>query len=60
VAGFRVREVPIRFVERTTGNSKMSGAVVRESLWRVTTWGVAHQLARWRDVVWRHPDGRSR
>jgi len=37
--GFRVVEVPIRFVERERGTSKMSTAVMRESLWRVTAWG---------------------
>jgi dolichol-phosphate mannosyltransferase len=38
--GFRVVEVPITFVEREMGTSKMSGSVVREALWRVTEWGV--------------------
>ena len=28
------------FVERVRGESKMSGAIVREALWRVTVWGV--------------------
>src|SRR5581483_999322 len=31
-AGFRVREVPITFVERERGESKMSGSIVREAL----------------------------
>jgi dolichol-phosphate mannosyltransferase len=44
--GFRVREVPITFVERARGSSKMSGAVVREALWRVTSWGVRDRLRR--------------
>jgi dolichol-phosphate mannosyltransferase len=38
--GLRVREVPIEFVERVRGNSKMSGRVALESLRRVTVWGV--------------------
>jgi len=59
-AGFRVQEVPITFVERTRGESKMSGAVVRESLWRISAWGAVHQVARLRDVRWRHSDVRSR
>ncbi len=59
-AGFDVREVPIRFVERTRGESKMNGAVVRESLWRISAWGVRYQVMRLRDVLWRNPDGRSR
>jgi dolichol-phosphate mannosyltransferase len=39
-AGLRVTEVPITFVERVHGTSKMSRAVVAEALWRVTVWGV--------------------
>jgi dolichol-phosphate mannosyltransferase len=38
--GFRVVEVPITFADRERGASKMSSAVVREALWRVTAWGV--------------------
>jgi dolichol-phosphate mannosyltransferase len=38
--GFRVVEVPITFAEREFGASKMSSAIVREALWRVTVWGV--------------------
>jgi dolichol-phosphate mannosyltransferase len=33
--GFRVVEVPIKFVDRETGGSKMSGAIVLEAIWRV-------------------------
>ncbi|MCW2823557.1 MAG: dolichol-phosphate mannosyltransferase [Aeromicrobium sp.] len=40
-AGMSVVEVPITFVERERGESKMSGAIVREALWRVTVWGLA-------------------
>ena len=47
-AGFRVVEVPITFTERAIGASKMSGDVVRESLFRVTAWGASH---RWHQVV---------
>jgi dolichol-phosphate mannosyltransferase len=39
-AGLVVREVPIQFVERERGDSKMSGAVARESLRRITAWGL--------------------
>ncbi|GII59028.1 dolichol-phosphate mannosyltransferase [Planotetraspora thailandica] len=38
--GFRVVEVPITFVEREHGVSKMSRAIVVEALWRVTVWGL--------------------
>jgi dolichol-phosphate mannosyltransferase len=33
-------EVPITFVERVRGDSKMSRAIVAEAFWRVTSWGV--------------------
>ena len=39
-AGFKVVEVPITFVERTLGQSKMSKAIVAEAFWRVTWWGL--------------------
>ena len=42
--GFVVREVPITFTERAAGSSKMSGAVVREALWRITAWAVRDRL----------------
>jgi dolichol-phosphate mannosyltransferase len=42
-AGFRVVEVPITFAERERGESKMSGSIVREALWRVTVWGAEHR-----------------
>jgi dolichol-phosphate mannosyltransferase len=33
--GFRVREVPIRFVDREVGGSKMSRTIVLEAVWKV-------------------------
>jgi len=42
--GFRVVEVPITFVERELGTSKMSWGIVFEALWRVTLWGVQGRL----------------
>ena len=33
--GFRVREIPIRFVDRVEGGSKMSKAIVVEAVWKV-------------------------
>jgi dolichol-phosphate mannosyltransferase len=53
-AGFRVVEVPITFVERRYGDSKMSRSIVTEALWRVTAWGLGHRLRRLRHVRWRH------
>jgi dolichol-phosphate mannosyltransferase len=34
-AGLRVGEVPIRFVERRAGSSKMTGTIVAEAIWKV-------------------------
>jgi dolichol-phosphate mannosyltransferase len=39
-ARLRVVEVPITFVERTLGTSKMSGRIVVEAMGRVTLWGI--------------------
>jgi dolichol-phosphate mannosyltransferase len=50
-AGMRVVEVPITFVERVEGTSKMSGAIVREALWQVTRWGVDRRVDRLRQAV---------
>ena len=33
--GFRIAEIPIVFVDRTDGESKMSGKIVREAVWMV-------------------------
>jgi dolichol-phosphate mannosyltransferase len=41
--GLRVTEVPITFRDRTLGESKMSGDIVREAMLRVVTW-------RWREI----------
>jgi dolichol-phosphate mannosyltransferase len=44
--GLRVREVPIEFVERVRGDSKMSGQVAAESLRRITAWGLRERRER--------------
>ncbi|MDP9397848.1 MAG: polyprenol monophosphomannose synthase [Actinomycetota bacterium] len=49
--GCRVVEVPISFIERELGASKMTGAIVREALWLVTLWGARHRLAQLRGLV---------
>ena len=41
--GFTLKEIPIVFVDRTEGQSKMNGAIVREAVWmvprlRLMTW----------------------
>ncbi|PSL02185.1 dolichol-phosphate mannosyltransferase [Haloactinopolyspora alba] len=52
-AGLRVVEVPITFVEREQGESKMDGAVMREALWRITHWGAAHRMRQLRSLTGR-------
>lgn len=44
--GLRVAEVPIDFVEREIGTSKMDGQIVREALVNVTAWGVQRRGAQ--------------
>ena len=34
-AGFRIREVPVTFIDREYGESKMTGSIVLEAMWRV-------------------------
>ena len=41
--GADIREVPIDFDERAEGASKMSSAIVREALVKVTAWGLGHR-----------------
>jgi dolichol-phosphate mannosyltransferase len=51
-AGFHVVEVPITFVERELGDSKMSRDIVVEALWRVTAWGVGARAGK---IIGRKP-----
>jgi dolichol-phosphate mannosyltransferase len=44
--GGRIVEIPITFVERATGESKMSKKIVVEAMWRVTQWGIADSFRR--------------
>ena len=53
-AGLRVVEVPIVFTERTNGVSKMSRAIVLESLIRVAWWGLRRRLREVVELVVHH------
>ncbi len=44
LAGASAVEVPITFVERVNGVSKMSKAIVIEALWQTTLWGLFRRL----------------
>jgi dolichol-phosphate mannosyltransferase len=45
-AGLRIVEVPITFVERERGASKMSRSIIGEAFLRVAQWGVTTRLHR--------------
>ena len=49
-AGLTVVEVPITFVERERGESKMDQAIVKEALARVTVWGLNKRLTDLRSL----------
>jgi dolichol-phosphate mannosyltransferase len=44
--GCRVVEVPIVFVDRVRGNSKMSSRIIAEAMWGVTVWGINDRFRR--------------
>jgi dolichol-phosphate mannosyltransferase len=60
-AGMTAVEVPITFVERSYGSSKMSRNIVIEALWMVTHWGIAARLSNLRKAfpLRRAPTSRS-
>ncbi|HEU5224012.1 MAG TPA: polyprenol monophosphomannose synthase [Candidatus Lumbricidophila sp.] len=45
-AGLRVVEVPITFIERVVGTSKMSTKIVIEAMLQVTQWGLAARFGK--------------
>lgn len=55
-AGAKVREVPIRFVDRVVGTSKMSFYTIAEALALVSWWGLRRLLGHGRSAA-RVPDG---
>jgi dolichol-phosphate mannosyltransferase len=50
-----VVEVPITFIERTIGDSKMSHDIVRESLRNLTRWGASYRLGQVRSLIRKEP-----
>ncbi|MBW9206911.1 polyprenol monophosphomannose synthase [Mumia sp. zg.B17] len=46
--GFTLQEIPITFVERERGESKMTGGIVVEAVRKVTRWGVESRVQRLR------------
>jgi len=45
-SGFRIAEIPIIFVERTIGQSKITRNIVREAVWRVWAMKFRHMFGR--------------
>jgi len=45
-AGGRILEIPIKFVDRVRGTSKMSSAIVVEAMGLVTWWGIRDRVLR--------------
>ena len=45
-AGATIEEVPISFVDRTAGTSKMSSTIIVEALVLVTAWGLRDRARR--------------
>lgn len=52
-AGFKVVEVPITFIEREYGDSKMSQKIVIEALVLTTMWGINHRAQQLRAFLTR-------
>jgi len=42
--GLKISEVPILFIDRENGTSKMSGRIIIESMLLVTRWGISHRF----------------
>lgn len=58
--GLRVVEVPIAFVEREEGTSKMSDDIVREAVVRVGVWGVRRRAGQLRRLFGEQRAARDR
>jgi len=56
----RITEVPITFVEREVGSSKMNQKIVIEALWRVTMWGFDDRVTRLRRKAQRRRESSQR
>lgn len=50
-AGLKVVEVPIEFIERERGNSKMSNKIVVEAAFRVAGWGAKHRFNQGKELA---------
>jgi dolichol-phosphate mannosyltransferase len=49
--GSKISEVPILFIDRENGTSKMSGRIIVESMLLVTRWGISHRWNQAKNFV---------
>ena len=49
--GSKISEVPILFIDRENGTSKMSGRIIVESMLLVTRWGIVHRWSQAKKLV---------
>lgn len=50
-ASLKIVEVPITFVEREIGSSKMDGNIIVDSMTKVTRWGLTARIERVRSLI---------
>ncbi|GGH57500.1 polyprenol monophosphomannose synthase [Rothia aerolata] len=50
-AGLKITEVPITFVEREIGDSKMDGSIIFDSMTKVTRWGLVSRAGKAQQLV---------
>ncbi|MEE9965406.1 MAG: polyprenol monophosphomannose synthase [Propionicimonas sp.] len=55
-SGFTAAEIPITFVERELGDSKMSGAIVAEAMLLTTRWGIAYRTGQLKSLFGRRKE----
>jgi dolichol-phosphate mannosyltransferase len=55
-SGFTAAEIPITFVERELGDSKMSGAIVAEAMMLTTRWGIAYRTGQLKSLFGRRKE----
>lgn len=55
-SGFTAAEIPITFVERELGDSKMSTAIVAEAMMLTTRWGIAYRTGQLKSLFGRRKE----
>lgn len=50
-AGFKITEVPITFIEREIGDSKMDGNIIFDSMTKVSRWGLKSRVDKFSALI---------